>query len=89
MNNNQLLEKLNKYPEIKSQFINVIKLLEKEDLNLADEAEMAVRDSLNGMGRNLLKVWAENKEGALSEEFKAKASKHRKKNSRGTQRMER
>lgn len=46
MNNNQLLKKLEKYPTIKSKFIELIEFLEKENLKLADEAEMTVKNTI-------------------------------------------
>jgi len=88
MDSKQLLEKLNKYPKIKSRVIDLIKISEGKDLEIADEAEMAVKDSLDGMGNDILTTWAKNREDTVSQEFNEKASKHRKKNSIGTQSTE-
>jgi len=88
MDSKQLLEKLNKYPKIKSRVIDLINISEGKDLEIADEAEMAVKDSLDGMGNDILTTWAKNREDTVSQEFNEKASKHRKKNSIGTQSTE-
>jgi hypothetical protein len=88
MDSKQLLEKLNKYPKIKSRVIDLINISEGKDLEIADEAEMAVKDSLDGMGNDILTTWAENREDRVSQEFNEKAPKHRKKNSIGTQSTE-
>lgn len=85
MDSKQLAEKLNKYPRIKSRVIDLINISEGKDLEIADEAEMAVKDSLDGMGNDILTTWAKNREDMVSQEFNEKASKHRKKNSIGTQ----
>jgi hypothetical protein len=88
MDSKQLAEKLNKYPKIKSRVIDLINISEGKDLEIADEAEMAVKDSLDGMGNDILTTWAKNREDVVSQEFHEKASKHRKKNSIGTQSTE-
>lgn len=81
MNNNQLLKKLEKYPTIKSKFIELIEFLEKENLKLADEAEMTVKNTIDGMGKNLLETWAKNQEKIESKKTGEKGlPKHRKKN---------
>lgn len=58
MDSKQLAEKLNKYPKIKSRVIDLINISEGKDLEIADEAEMAVKDSLDGMGNDILTTWA-------------------------------
>ena len=89
MNDNQILEKLEKYPTIKSKFIELIEFLERKNLKLADEAEMTVRNTLNGMGENLLETWAKNQEKIESKKFSEKSlPKHRKKNYIGIPPME-
>ena len=85
MDSKQLLEKLNKYPKIKSRVIDLINISEGKDLEIADEAEMAVKDSLDGMGNDILTTWAKNREDVVSQKFHEKAPKHRKKNSIGIQ----
>lgn len=84
MNNNQLLKKLEEYPTIKTKFIELIEFLERENLELADEAEMLMRNTIDGMGKNLLETWAKNQEKTKSKKFNEKGlPKHRKKNSIG------
>ena len=69
MNNNQLLKKLEEYPTIKTKFIELIEFLERENLELADEAEMLMRNTIDGMGKNLLETWAKNQEKTKSKKF--------------------
>ncbi len=87
METDQLVEKLNKYPKIKSRIIDLINISEKKDLKIADDAELAVKESLDGMGNDILTTWAKIQGNIVSEECNKKASKHRKKNSIGTQPM--
>jgi len=85
METHQLVEKLNKYPKIKSRVIDLIKISEGKSLIIADEAEIAVKESLDGMGSDILTTWAENREDMSFQEFNKNAPKHRKKNSIGIQ----
>lgn len=83
MDTQELVKKLNEWPEIKSKIIDLIGIAEKENLKLADEAELTVKNSLDGMGKDILTKWAQIREAVENKKFSQEASKHRKKNSIG------
>ena len=89
MDNHQLLEKLEKHPKLKVKFIELLQIVERENLKLADDAELEVRKTVNGIGKESLETWAKNQEIMETKKIKKQdVPKHRKKNCTGTPPME-
>lgn len=60
MTDNELLEKLRSYPELKVRFEQLVTIIENSngDTTLADEAERRLIEELRGMGHDALQGWA-------------------------------
>lgn len=65
MNDQDFIAKLNKYPDLKSRFRELLNVVENSsnDLDRADDAEDRVTQELQKMGHELLTNWALNQEG--------------------------
>lgn len=92
MNDHDFNERLNKYPDLKNRFKELLNVVENtnNDLDRADDAEDRVTQELQKMGNELLTNWAVKQE---EKKYKATASNkslkfHSKKNSTGTPSME-
>lgn len=89
LNDTEFIKLVNKHPKMKSQIEAILMIAEAsvEGLVRADDVEMRVRDSVRDLGKNAIENWAESQEKNLSEEFAKnnEIKKHSKKNSTGTQ----
>lgn len=89
MTENELLEKLRAYPELKARFEQLVTIIENSngDTTLADEAERRVIEELRGMGHDALQGWATRQSEKATScvlEQQPKMRKHVKKKSSGT-----
>lgn len=94
MTDKEFLEELEKHPNLKSRFKEVLAIAanqRSELITLADEAEFQVIDQMRKLGQETLQDWADNEASRISKNVKAavkSAKKHVKKNSGGIQPME-
>jgi len=93
MTENELVEKLRDYPELKERFVQLVSIIENAngDTTLADEAEYRVIEELRTMGHDTLSGWAKRQSEKVTNnvlEQKADMRKHAKKNSNGRLRTE-
>lgn len=89
MTANDLVNKLNDYPEVREKIEQLIEIMENEDgsTTLADTAEFRVIEQIRGMGRAAMQGWADRQNEKVSSEVKTEKPmfrKHVKKNSNGT-----
>ena len=68
--NQDLNERLKKYPDLASQFEAFLDIIESEKREMynANNAEKATVDQVQRLGKKVLQEWAERKEKALSKE---------------------
>jgi hypothetical protein len=86
----KLIEKLNSNPALKKRVEEILNIAHNSSGKLitADEAEMKTIEEVQKLGREVLKEWAVNQHEQVikaTKEEKPKAKKHIKKNSIGTQ----
>ena len=84
----QLLEKLEKYPELKKHVKEMLDIVEDTNntLKRADDAEIKVVGNMRKIGSIVLQEWAFNQEKAIKDEWKKEninSKKHGKKKSIG------
>jgi len=72
MNEQELIEKLRKYPELKARFADLVRIIENPigETDLADVAEEHVIVSLRNLGRDTLQEWAHERSEQASERLK-------------------
>ncbi len=93
MTDKDFLEELNKHPELKNRFKEVLSIAAnsgKELVTLADDAEMQVITQMRHLGKETLQNWANNEVLRTSRNVQKQikdAKKHVKKNSGGTPHM--
>ena len=93
MTDKEFLEELNKHPDLKNRFKEVLSIATnsgKELVTLADDAEMCVINQMHHLGRETLQNWANNEATRTSKNVQRQikdAKKHVKKNSGGTPHM--
>jgi hypothetical protein len=88
MTENELIEKLRIYPELKERLVQLVSIIENAngDTTLADEAERRVIEEMRSMGHDALQGWARRQSGKTMGrvlEQKNGMRKHTKKNSSG------
>jgi hypothetical protein len=93
MTENELLEKLRTYPELKVRVEQLITIVENSDgkTTLADEAERRVIEELRGLGHDALQGWATRQSEKATDrvlEQQPNMRKHVKKKSSGIPPME-
>lgn len=89
MTENELIAKLQIYPELKERLVQLVSIIENVngDTTLADEAERKVIEEMRTMGHDALQGWAKRQSERVTAqvlEQKNKLRKHIKKNSCGT-----
>jgi|JI10StandDraft_1071094.scaffolds.fasta_scaffold1895786_2 hypothetical protein len=89
MKNEELVERLEKFPELKARFEELLRIAENPDgsIVLADDAEEMILLAGRKLTRETLQVWAENQSNTQSERFEQRhknAHKEIKKNFTGT-----
>jgi len=94
MTDKEFLEALEKHPNLKNRFKEVLSIANNsghELVTLADEAEEQVISQMRQLGRETLQEWANNEVSRVSNNVTAQrkdAKKHIKKNSGGTLRTD-
>jgi len=90
MTDKEFLESLERHPELKSRFEEILSIADnngKELITLADEAEMQVIDQMRKLGKETLQDWANGEVKRVALNVKRQvpgAKKHVKKKSGGT-----
>jgi hypothetical protein len=93
MKEGEIIEKMREYPELKERFEQLIAIVEntKGDATRADDAEYQVIEQMRKLGQDTLQSWANRQSKKMVErvsEQKPNMRRHVKKNSSGTQPME-
>jgi hypothetical protein len=89
MKSKELAERLEKFPELKARFEELLRIAENPDgsIVLADDAEEQIVQASRKLNRETMQVWAENQSKMESKRFEKQhknAHKEVKKNSTGT-----
>lgn len=90
MTDKEFFEELEKHPELKNRFKEILSISANngnELITLADDAEMQIIGQMRQLGKETLQNWAENEANRISKNMKTQksdAKKHIKKNSGGT-----
>lgn len=90
MTDKEFFEELEKHPELKNRFKEILSISAnngKELITLADDAEMQVIGQMRQLGKETLQNWAEHEAKRISrniQDQKSDAKKHVKKNFGGT-----
>lgn len=83
----QLAARLEKYPDLRSRFEEILSVIENEqgDSFTADEAEERAFEQIRRLGQEVLQSWAERRHDRLVKEYDARHDTQRKgkKNSTG------
>jgi hypothetical protein len=89
----ELAEKLSTYPDIKHRIEELMMVVENssQEIKLADVAEEQLIEGIRNLGRELMESWANRQASRVSLQVKKRlstATKHIKKKSVGTRRLE-
>jgi hypothetical protein len=89
LNDAELIRLINRHPNIKARIEALLRVADASvaGLSKADDVEMLVRDSIRGLGQNIVENWATSSECRLAAqtEKNQEVKRHTKKNSIGTQ----
>jgi hypothetical protein len=93
MTEEEIVKKLKEHPELKARFEQLISIIEnpKDEITLADDAEMRVIGQMRELRREVLQDWANRQSDKVSKrvvEQRPAMRKHVKKNCSGTRHME-
>jgi predicted phage gp36 major capsid-like protein len=88
----KLLERLNKFPEIREDVEDLCRIAEAEEANVprrADDAEEAIVEDVRKLGTKIMQRWAEGREKVESAAafLSGDVKKHGKKKLNGTRRL--
>jgi hypothetical protein len=88
----KLLERLNRFPEIREDVEDLCRIAEAEEASVprrADDAEEAIVEDVRKLGTKIMQRWAEGREKAESVEvsLSGKVKKHGKKKLNGTRHL--
>jgi hypothetical protein len=88
VSNEELIEKLERHPELRQRLVSLLRVVENADGNaiLADDAEELVIQEMRQMGQKSLQAWAQSRVEATERDVRRSGRAHRegKKNSAGT-----
>lgn len=85
----EIYERLKVYPSLLEKVKGMLDLIEKENIESADDFEEALIPEVRKLGREIVEVWASGEEQTMREDLEKNGKcRHSKKNSTGKQPLE-
>lgn len=85
----EIVKRLIAYPKILNKIKEMLDLIEKNQIETADDFEEALIPEVRGFGKEILQTWVANEEGIIRKNLENKESVHHsKKNFTGTPLLE-